>query len=459
MSGFAARKQATLRRRAFLKGAGGIALGLPLLHSLEVDAGTPPPIKRLVLMYNPNGTIEDAFWPTAGGETDFVLGEMLAPLEAWRDKLLLLKGIDLKVTSTGPGGPHQRGIGGLFTGTELQEGDFADGCGSTAGWANGQSVDQAYVDHLGVVTALPSLELGIRATAAEVRARIVYGAPGSPLPPINDPHQVWSRLFSGFAGDPDERLVQFDKRKSVLDAVQGQFSLLNQRVSAEDRQKLEAHGEMVRELEQRLQLAANSGTGTGGTDAGNGCVKPPDPGELAVDDENEMPRVTQLQLELLAMAFRCDLTRVASIQFSNAINDIRFPWLGSMGSGHSLSHAGPSDADARGQLVKRGAWFSEQLAYLMSMLDAIPEGDGTVLDNTLIVWCSEVSTGNNHSHKDMPFLIAGGGAGRFKMGRYLQYDGVAHNQLLVSLLNALDVPVQSFGLAEYNAGPLSGLEG
>ncbi|MCA9640225.1 MAG: DUF1552 domain-containing protein, partial [Myxococcales bacterium] len=449
----------TLRRRAFLKGAGGIALGLPLLHSLDVDAGTPPPIKRLVLMYNPNGTIDDAFWPTSGGETDFVLGEMLAPLEAWRDKLLLLKGIDLKVTTTGPGGPHQRGIGGLFTGTELQEGDFADGCGSTAGWANGQSVDQAYVDHLGVVTALPSLELGIRATAAEVRSRIVYGAPGSPLPPINDPHQVWSRLFGGFAGDPDERLVQFDKRKSVLDAVQGQFSLLNQRVSSEDRQKLEAHGEMVRELEQRLQLAANSGTGTGGTDGGNGCAKPQDPGEISVDDENEMPRVTQLQLELLAMAFRCDLTRVASIQFSNAINDIRFPWLGSMGSGHSLSHAGPSDADSRMQLVKRGAWFCEQLAYLMSMLDAIPEGDGTVLDNTLIVWCSEVSAGNTHSHKDMPFLIAGGGAGNFKMGRYLQFDGVAHNRLLVSLLNALDVPVDSFGLPEFNSGALSGLGG
>lgn len=256
---FTSRKRATLRRRGFLKGAGGLALGLPLLHSLEVEADTPPPIKRLVLMYNPNGTIEDAFWPTSGGETDFVLGEMLSPLEAWRDKLLLTRGIDLKVTSTGPGGPHQRGIGGLFTGKELQKGEFADGCGSLAGWANGQSVDQAYVDHLGVVTAIPSLELGIRATAAEVRSRIVYGAPGSPLPPTNDPHQVWSRLFSGIAGDPDTRLVQFDKRKSVLDAVQGQFALLNRRVSNEDRQKLEAHAEMVRELEQRLQLAANAG--------------------------------------------------------------------------------------------------------------------------------------------------------------------------------------------------------
>lgn len=434
-------------------------MGLPLLHSLEVGAGTPPPIKRLVLMYNPNGTIEDAFWPTAGGETDFALGEMLAPLEVWRDKLLLLRGIDLKVTSTGPGGPHQRGIGGLFTGTELQEGEFADGCGSTAGWANGKSFDQAYVDHLGVVTALPSLELGVRATAAEVRSRIVYGAPGSPLPPINDPHQVWSRLFSGFAGDPDERLVQLDKRKSVLDAVQGQFASLNQRVSKEDRERLESHAEMVRELEQRLQLAATAGSGSGGSDGGSdGCVKPPDPGAISVDDENEMPRVSQLQLELLAMAFRCDLTRVASIQFSNAINDIRFPWLNSLGSGHTLSHSGPSDANAREQLVKRGVWFSEQLAYLMSMLESIPEGDGTVLDNTIIVWCSEVSAGNTHSHTDMPFLIAGGGAGRLKMGRYLQYGGVAHNQLLVGLLNALDVPVESFGLPEFNSGALSGLE-
>ena len=92
------------------------------------------------------------------------------------------------------------------------------------------------------------------------------------------------------------------------------------------------------------------------------------------------------------------------------------------------------------------------------MLDAIPEGDGTVLDNTIIVWCSEVSAGNTHSHNEMPFLIAGGGAGRLKMGRYLQYDGVAHNKLLVSILNALDVPVDSFGHVDFNSGPLSGLE-
>lgn len=450
----AGRTQRALSRRALLKGAGGALVGLPLLHSLGASAGPSSPIKRLVLMYNPNGTVWDAFWPT-GGETDFVFGEMLTPLQPFRDRVSVLKGIDLAVTAVGPGGPHQRGCGGLFTGRELQEGTFTDGCGSLAGWANGPSIDQVYAEHLGISTALPSLELGIRATAAEVRGRMFYKSAGNPVPPVNDPQQVWSRMFWGSDGDPDARLVQMDKRRSVLDSVQAQFASLNPQLSPADRQRLDAHQVMVREMELRLELAAAA---SGGSEPELACPKPPNPGSIAFDDAGSMPLVAQLQMQLLALAFSCDLTRVGSVTFSSAINDIGYPWLGSTDSGHTLSHAGPSDEAAQRELINRGKWQAEQLAYLMALLDNIPEEDGSVLDNTIILWGSEVSLGNVHSHTDMPWVLAGGAAGALKMGRFLEFDGVPHNRLLVSVLNALGVGVDRFGHPDFAVGSLSGLE-
>ena len=175
-------------RRRFLKGAGGVLVALPLLDSLRARAQEPAAQfpKRFVTMYNPNGTVHASWFPT-GGETDFVLNEIHKPLEHHRDKLLIFQGVNATVTATGPGGPHQRGIGSLFTGHELLEGEFVDGCGSRAGWANGISIDQAIANQIGLDTPLKSLEIGVRAIEADVQARISYAGPGQPLPPMNDP--------------------------------------------------------------------------------------------------------------------------------------------------------------------------------------------------------------------------------------------------------------------------------
>jgi hypothetical protein len=147
---------------------------------------------------------------------------------------------------------------------------------------------------------------------------------------------------------------------------------------------------------------------------------------------------------------------VGSIQYSNAINSIRFPWLNSLGQGHSLSHSANSDVDATQQLVARANWHAAELAYFMDALAAIPEGAGSALDNTLIVWGNELGVGNTHGHDNIPFLLAGGGAG-FSMGRLLQFDNQPHNRLLVSIQNAFGIPSDSFGHPDFATGALAGL--
>jgi Protein of unknown function (DUF1552) len=433
-------KKLSRRRFAQLGAAGGL-LGLPLFDSLEVRADSAYPL-RLLLMFDPNGTIQEEFWPTLGStESDFTFNAITKPLEPFRDRLLFLKGLDISVHEQGPGGPHQKGVGGLFTNHVLQEGTFVDGDGAMSGWANGISVDQEVARSVGQQNFLPSLELGVRAIEADVRGRISYAGPGNPMPPINAPLPAYQRLFSSFS-DIDE--AHKADRKSVIDALKGQYSALQPQLSAVDRQKLEQHLELVRGIERRMNIAVDTGL----------CTRPTAPAEMEDDSEDTMASVAQLHGQLLASAFACDLTRVASIQYCNARNEMRFPWLNSMGTGHNLSHASDGDEESRAERVARGAWFATQLADFMRLLDAIPEGEGTVLDNTLILWGNELGRGNTHSHTDIPFLLAGGTSGRFRMGRFLDYGGKSHAGLLVALLNAMGVPHTSFGHPDYADGPL-----
>lgn len=160
------------------------------------------------------------------------------------------------------------------------------------------------------------------------------------------------------------------------------------------------------------------------------------------------------------MALACDLTRVATLQWERSVGDVRFTWLGADRGHHSLSHDPDSMADSVEMLTKINTWYAEQLAYLMTRMASIKEGTGTMLDNTVIFWCNELSRGNAHSHPDMPFLLAGGVGGALKTGRFLRYGSTAtvpHNNLLVSLMNTMGLPDQTFGDPKYCTGPLVGL--
>ena len=260
------RKDPALSRRHFLRAAGGAAVALPLLSSLRAGAAGENFPKRLVLMYTPNGVIPDAWWPqNVTSETSWDLNIIHKPLAPFKDRLLFLGGVDLKVTNDGPGGLHQKGIGGLFTGQQLQSGDlFVDGCGQRAGWANGISVDQEVAKKLAVSTPITSLELGVRATENDVQGRIAYAGAGAPLPPMNDPSEVFQRLFSGFGQNTDQLAELRARRQSVLDTVQAQFKSVSDRVSSADKQKLQAHLSLVRDLESRMAVSIRSWRVIGG---------------------------------------------------------------------------------------------------------------------------------------------------------------------------------------------------
>ena len=457
-------KRPLLDRRRFIQAAGGMTLALPLLSSLRAR-GTPAAFpKRLVTMYTPNGQITSAWHPqTVNSPTDFVLNEIHEPLAAHKQRMVLFKNIDLKIADQpngGPGGPHQRGIGSLYTGQHLQTGQFTDGCGSQAGWANGISIDQEVANRIGDDTLFKSLELGIRATENDVQGRIAYSGAGAPLPPMLTPLDMYDRLFKDLSDTPGDGGTQpedpqITQRRSVLQSVNQQIASLQGRVSAEDRQKLAAHLELVRDIERRLSRMTIT------------CEKPSVPPTLDATSEVDMPAIADAEIDMLALAFACDLSRVASITVSTGKNLVRYPWISyrnpagemapSLGEGHPLSHMFQDDPDARGQLVARAQWHAGLIARLFDRLSQIPEGDGTAADNTLLVWCSEVSEGNTHSHVNMPFLVVGGGW-HFPTGRYVECPaGTSHGNLLVSILNAMGADVTTFGVPEFATGPLSEL--
>jgi hypothetical protein len=448
-------------RRRFLQAAGGMTLALPLLSSLRAR-GTPAPFpKRFITMYTPNGQISDTWFPkTVTSETDFVLNEAHEPLAAHRDKLVLFKGLDLAIADEaggGPGGPHQRGIGALYCGQHLQTGEFTDGCGSKAGWANGISIDQEVANHIGADTLFKSLEIGIRATINEVEGRISYTGAGAPLPPMLTPLDMYDRLFRDLPTTPPDGGVppedpQIAQRRSVLNSVDQQLALLSTKVSAEDKLKLDAHLDLVRDIERRLNRMTIL------------CEKPAVPPTLDPASEVDMPTIAETEIDMLALAFACDLTRVASIMVSSGKNLIRYPWLNytnasgesavSDREGHPLSHNPQTDPNARAEFTVRARWHAGLVARLFDKLSQIPEGEGTAADNTLLVWCSEVSQGDTHSHVNMPFLVMGGGW-HFATGRYIDCGAsVSHGHLLVSLQNAMGLPANTFGLPEFSNGPL-----
>ena len=445
--------QQRIGRRELLLGAGGLAVGLPLMSSLAGKAraaeGDAP--KRLVLMYTPNGVMMDVWKPlNVTSETSFDLNATHASLAAHKSRLTFFNGVDLTIADNSefPGGLHQRGIGSLFTNSELQSGsDFVDGCGQRSGWANGISIDQEVVKTIGQDTLLPSLELGVHALDNDVQGRIAYAGPARPLPPMNDPTAVFDRLFSTLGTNAGTEMEQLRlRRKSVLDVVQDQFTAVNGRLGSDDKAKLDAHLTLVRDVERRLT--------DGGTP--NDCEAPERPSLIDATSEADIPRIADLEIDLLALAFACDLTRVASIQFSTALNRVRYPWIEATGEGHLLSHSGVSDSVARVQLEARDAFHASRLARFLDKLSQIPEGNGTALDNTLVLWGNEVAVGATHAHTDMPLLMVGGGW-HFRTGRVLTYQKASHANLLVSVLNAMGVPATTFGHPDYCSGALSGL--
>lgn len=433
-------------RRRLLKGAAGLTLMLPWLRALDARAADVWP-RRLLVFFHPNGVLPQAWFPTPGqDESSFTLSPSLSVLEPFRRQLLILEGLDLKCASAGPGEPHQQGMGAVLTGRPLLEGSMMGSDGTLAGWASGISLDQRIAQEVGIGTALGSLLLGVRSGGGDVLHHLSYAGANQPVPVIDDPRLAFDQLFSTFSFTPDPAQEQLRQRRaSVLDAVRAQIGAAQKRLSAAERGQLEEHLAMVRDLERRLTASVS----------GDSCSKPAQPPSLDADSAEAMPQIARLQIDLMVTALACDLTRVGCLQFSQAENGIAFPWLDSPMNGHDLSHLGNSDP-TREQLGWRDRWYAEQFAYLLERLRSVPEGGGTLLDHTLVFWVNEVAVGNTHSSANMPFVLAGGGAG-FRMGRHVRFPSRSHSDLLLSILHGMGVRDTTFGDPRFVSGELPGL--
>ena len=446
---FAATVDPIMSRRSFLGGLAG-TMALPLLGSGRSSANTGSFPTRFLVFFTPNGTNPGRWFPDAGAsETDFTLKPQHAALLPFQNRLLYLHNVGMESQDVGPGEPHQRGMGAVLTGTHLQPGDFVGGDGSLAGWANGISVDQTIAGVIGGTTRFKSVELGARVNGSEVRHRLNYAGPAQPLPSIEDPRAAWNHLFADFQQPEQNTDNTMRRRRSVLDAANRQIAQLRGRVSLEDRNKLDRHYTLLRELEMRI----------GGGQLADACVIPERPAERNASAEENMATVIDDQIRLATASLACDVTRVVTLQMSSSANNIRFPHLQSYSDDHSLSHAGPEDSVSQEEWASRQSWYAQRFATLLSQLDAVPEGDGTLLDHTLVFWCSELAQGNTHSHANMPFLIAGGASGKIQTGRYVRYsERRRHNDLLVALLHAMGIEMNTFGNPDFcSGGPLSGI--
>ena len=429
-------------RRLFLRRLGLTAAALPFLPALpsmgQSAAAAPP--QRLIFMFTPNGTVPPDFWPDQTGP-DFQLKRILTPLEPWKNRLITLNGIHNQVG--GDGDSHMRGMSCLLTADELLPGNIQGGGGKPAGWARHISIDQEIARFLQsrpeTATRFGSLELGIAVpNRSDPWTREAYAGPNQPLAPLNDPYALFEKLY----GSRKDR----ENLGSILDEVRTDLSHIAAKLDPAERALLDQHATFVRELEQDLQSAATQQL----------ILAPPvlEPG-VPLDNDN-IPKICTMQIDLLVNALANGMARTATLQFTNSVGQARMKWLDIHEDHHHLSHEPDDNAAAQEKLVKINTWLATQLASLVQKLDAIPEPGhpGTLLDHTTIVWVNELGKGNSHSLENIPFVLIGGGLG-LKTGQSHKFAGVPHNRLWLTLAHAMGHRISTFGHQDLStAGPL-----
>ena len=432
-----------MHRRDFIRHLGLSAASLPYILNLPSlgFANQAARKQRMIVMFSPNGIVPKNFWPDKDGDLT-ELKASLKPLDPFMKKTLILKGVCDRVK--GDGDNHMRGIGCLLTGIELFPGNIQGGSDTPAGWSSGKSVDQAIKEHLqaqeATRTRFGSLEFGVMVPErADTWTRMVYSGPNKPIAPIDDPYQMFGKLYGKVK---DQELL-----KSILDEVQEDLKKVSGSVSAEDRRLLDEHATFVREMEQELKASKSQDVGH--------KVPEIEPGTRR--DNDNIPKISKMQIDLIVNSFVADFNRVATLQYTNSVGQAKMRWLGITEGHHDLSHEPDNNEKAQEKLTKINRWFAGELAYLCRKLADTPEpgGAGTMLDNTVVVWTNELGKGNSHTLDNIPFVLVGGGLD-FKTGRSLKLPRVAHNRLLMSLAHGFGHRIDRFGSGEFcAAGPLS----
>jgi hypothetical protein len=434
-----------LNRRQFALGGAGALIALPFLRSLaprRARAAEPGRPVRLFAFYVPCGIHMAGWTPSSAGE-GFPLSPILEPLANVREHVMVLTGLNNDPANPDGPGDHAAGTGSFITAAHCYKTEGAD-------IQNGISLDQVAAGVLKEQTKFGSLELGIDGGSSAggcdsgyscaYARNISWSSPSTPVAKTTSPQVVFDRLFAGY--DAQATLEEQERRRrykqSVLDYGMQGAGALRAKLGRTDQEKLDEYMTAVRELELRLQ------------DPAMVCEPGPRP-----DDGGDVRAKITAMLDLCILAFRCDLTRVISFMLANAGSGRAHNFLGIPEGHHELSHH-MGDESKQAKLQTIDTWEVSQLAYLLEGLKGLDNGDGTtVLDDLALFFSSEIEDGNSHAHSNMPVLLCGGGGGAFTSGRHLVYANrppVAN--LFVSMLDAVGVPVPSFG---DSTGPLEGL--
>jgi Protein of unknown function (DUF1552) len=474
------RSRFDLTRRRLLQSLGLGAVAGPLIPLLNADAQTATRPKRLLLLFTPDGTPALNYstsidWRPTGTETAFTLQSMSTPLEPFKAKIVIPGGLTMSAGGAGEG--HAFGMAGLWSGTTLPGPgagvSFDGGNGHLTGWGAAATIDQIVAQAFGPgmpyakaptdasqETRYRSIALGVQCGGPNTLNRMTYSGANAPISPEVSPKAAFDRYFAGVtptAGgtappplDPTAARVRAEQQ-AVLNLLKGEMPKIRAMVGTADFQKIDAHLEGLAALERLNGV-------TGGTPVppapGANCVLPPASADVASPSNNAgfPTQVTQM-MDITTALLSCDVTRVLTLQLSYAFSNVVHTWLGHTKGHHTLCHDG---IDERTPLSAIDLWYSQQVAYLLGKLDAVNEGNGTLLDNTLVVWGHENGT-TAHRQENVPLLLAGKAGGALRTGRYVNAPGKPHAMLLVSIAQLMGLPLTSVGNINMNSGPLPGL--
>jgi hypothetical protein len=441
-------KPFNLSRRTLLRGAGA-ALGLPWLEAMTTRAagraapGPTGPV-RMAVLYMPNG-VHPGMWTPEGEGRDFTLSPTLEPLADLRDQILVPTSLWNQAARGSEG--HYIKISGFLTSTTVTKTLGVDIS------SNGVSMDQVAAQRTAGRTPLPSLELAIAPVSTGVDKNVgytrVYGShiawssPTSPLAREINPRLVFERLFR--AGHPQADSARSDKL--LLDRVLEDARELRDRVGVSDRRRIDEYLSVVRALEERLERASGAARSDWKARAAL------DPAAQPEGIPKEFPEHVRLMLDMIALAFETDTTRIATFIFGNEVTNQSFAFMGIRGGHHDQSHHQKDPERLRQyQLINR--WHIEQYAYLLRKLRGMKEGDGTVLGNSMILFGGGIRDGDKHDPHDLPIVLAGRAGGRIATGQHLVCDpDTPLANLYVSMLDAFGTPVERFA---DSTGPLDG---
>jgi len=417
-------------RRRMLRGL-GVTMALPWMESLPVwgdepvkQAASEAPV-RLAVMFSGNGFHSKEWWARGEGK-QLELGQVLAPLQDHREKMLLIRG--LFNAEALKGNIHSSQTGNLLSGAPLASGGEI---------RSGTSIDQLLAQRYGASTKVPSLVLGCEKSNPSVHknysmlysSHISWSSPTTPTPLEIYPALAFDRLFKDDASKAD---------RSVLDAVISDVGRLRRDISTGDRRKLDEYLESVRDVEQRIANAGKKGQLQGWRPALSG----PNMARPAEGIPQDIAEHMRLMADILVLGFQTDTTRIATLKLNNDHSSLRFPNLGvDYMIHHLLSHSDSAD------WLKVNQFFLQQVAYVARKLDAIQEGSRTLLDNTMLLYCSSMLTGN-HEARQLPVVMLGGGGGRIKGGRVLDYREKPDRQmcrLYLSMMDKMNVRMPKFG--------------